>query len=169
MVELQEELKKAGDVIYSEKERANTASKKLEYMEKVTSQRIVESLDSANFDEESNYLASLVATMMEKDDFTYDMADDKVKIKEGRCMLKMVKENSKDIKEADTKIEIIENKVLEKMRRSFRRDRRLSLGETVINTTRTESVTRKRSEDGDTENQARTKQTKTSGRKNKKK
>ena len=55
------------------------------------------------------------------------------------------------------------------MRRSFRRDRRLSLGETVINITRTESVTRKRSEDGEAENQAKAKQTKTSGKKNKKK
>ena len=81
----------------------------------------------------------------------------------------MVKESSKDIKEAGSKIEIIENKVLEKMRQSFRRDRRLSLGESVFNTPRTESVTRKRSEDGEAENQAKTKQTKTSGKKNKKK
>ena len=34
-------------------------------------------------------------------------------------MLKMVKQNTKDIEEANTKIEVLENKVLEKMKQFF--------------------------------------------------
>ena len=56
---------------------------------------------------------------------SYNNISNKVEIKEGKSVLKMVKENTKDMEEANIKIGMIEDKVLEKMKQSFRRDRRL--------------------------------------------
>ena len=39
--------------------------KKLDFVEKVTSQRVVESMITENFDEDSSNLASLIATVVE--------------------------------------------------------------------------------------------------------
>ena len=52
IADLKEHLMKADKVVIEEEVAAETASKKLKFVEKVTSQKIVECLDSPNFEEE---------------------------------------------------------------------------------------------------------------------
>ena len=74
LVEVQAKLK-------AEQNNATIAQKKLKHVEKVASQRIVESLPGSNFDSDTEHLAMLLATVLEKDDFNYDPESDRVEPK----------------------------------------------------------------------------------------
>ena len=75
---LKQQLIEAEAKIRVEQGLARTAARKLEHVEKVTSQRIVETMPGANFEEDTNHLAMLLATVLEKDDFEYNIETDKV-------------------------------------------------------------------------------------------
>ena len=123
------------------------ANKKLEHVEKVASQRLVESMPLGNFEEDSNHLAMLLATVLEKDDFEYDVDTDKVEPRSSTEFLKRIEDNCGDIPDKDVKLEVIRNKVLDKMKRTLRRDRKLSVSESVCSlASRSSSKTRPRSE-----------------------
>ena len=57
------------------------AKLKLEHVEKVASQKLIENMPLANFEEDSNHLAMLLATVLEKEDFDYNEDTDKVEPK----------------------------------------------------------------------------------------
>ena len=77
------------------------ATKKLEHVDKVASQKIVESMPGANFEEESNHLAMLLATVLRNDDFEYDEDSDKVESKSSSEFLKRIEDNCADIPDKD--------------------------------------------------------------------
>ena len=55
---------------------AAKATRKLEHVEKVASQRMVESMPGAQFEEDSNHLTMLLATVLKHVDFDYDRNSD---------------------------------------------------------------------------------------------
>ena len=69
MHQIQQELVETKAKLKMEQKNARTAILKLEHVEKVATQRIVESMPGANFEDDSNHLAMLLATVLEKDDF----------------------------------------------------------------------------------------------------
>jgi hypothetical protein len=87
-----------------EQKNARTAMLKLEHVEKVASQRIIESMPGANFDDDSNHLAMLLATVLEKDDFEYDEDSDKVEPKAENEFLKRIEENCPNFPDHDKKL-----------------------------------------------------------------
>ena len=122
-------------------------------MKKVASQRIVESMPRSNFEDDSNHLAMLLATVIQNDDFEYDSDSDKVEPKSDKNFLQLIEDNCGDIPDKEAKLTFVRNKVLEKMKRTVRRERRLSIGgSTCSGLSRTESRTRQRSEEDLTTN-----------------
>ena len=122
-------------------------------MEKVASQRIVESMPGANFDSDSDHLAMLLATVLENDDFEYNSATDKVEPKSASDFLKRVEEYSSDVPDKEAKLTLVRNKVLDKMKRTLRRERTFSSSGSVCSlNSRSSSRTRRRSETEEPEN-----------------
>ena len=97
----------------------------------VASQRIVESLPGANFEEDSNHLAMLLATVMQHDDFEYNEETNKVEPKPYFDFLKRIEEHCNDKPDMEAKLITVRNKSLEKMERTVRRERRLSTSGSV--------------------------------------
>ena len=117
---LKEQLTQAKAQIKLEKNIASKANKKLEHVEKVASQRILESMPGDNFEEDSNHLTMLLATVQKNDDFEYDVDTDKVEPKSS-SFLKKIEEECADFPDKDAKLSLVRNKVLEKMKRTVRR------------------------------------------------
>ena len=68
-----------------------------------------------------------------------------------------MKDYTKYNNEAKKKIDSIEIKILERMKWSFRRDRKLSVGENSTGVSKTESITRKKLEEDKNVNPAKNK------------
>jgi uncharacterized protein (DUF2267 family) len=151
---LKEQLTQAKALIKVEQNLALRATRKLEHVEKVASQRIVESMPGANFEDDSNHLAMLLATVLQNDDFEYDVENDKVEPKSSTEFLKRIEEHCGDIPDKEAKLTLVKNKVLEKMKRTVRRERKLSVGGSICSGSsmfgsRAGSRTRQRSEGDD--------------------
>ena len=147
---LKEKLIQAKAQIKLERKTATTAIRKLEHVEKVASQRILESMPGENFEEDSNHLTMLLATVQKHDDFDYDIKADTVEPKSSN-FLKKIEDQCADIPDKEAKLSLVRNKVLDKMKRSVIRERRLSVGGSVTSGTtlggsRAGSRTRQRSE-----------------------
>ena len=149
MHQIQQELVETKAKLKMEQKNARTAILKLEHVEKVATQRIVESMPGANFEDDSNHLAMLLATVLEKDDFQYDLENDKVEPKSANEFLKRIEDNCENVPDKDEKISMVKNKVLDKMKRTLRRERRLSCGSVSSIDSRTSSRTRHRSNEED--------------------
>ena len=143
---LREELTHTKAKLKVEKNLAWKASKKLEHVEKVAAQRIVETLPGENFEEDTNHLTMLLATVLKHDDFEYNESTDKVEPKSADFM-KLIEENCQNIPDKEAKLSSVRNKVLEKMKRTVRRERRLSTGSVSSLGTKSESKIRERSDD----------------------
>ena len=128
---LQQKLVESEAKVKAEQNNARMANKKLEHVEKVASQRLVESMPLGNFEEDSNHLAMLLATVLEKDDFEYDVDTDKVEPRKSTEFRKRIKDNCGDFPDKDVKLEVIRNKVLEKMKRTLRRERKLNVSGSI--------------------------------------
>ena len=60
-----------------------------------------------NFKEDSNHLAMLLATVLEKDDFEYDVDTDKVEPRSSTEFLKRIEDNCGDIPDKDVMLEAV--------------------------------------------------------------
>ena len=148
---LKEQLTQAKAQIKIEQNKTAKAAKKLEHVEKVASQRIVETMSGDHFEDDSNHLTMLLATVIRHDDFEYDVNKDEVEPKHSSEFLKNIKDGCADIPDKEAKLTLVENKVLEKMKRTVRRERRLSIGGSLCSDnsqvgSRSGSKTRQRSE-----------------------
>ena len=157
---LKEELTQTKAKLKVEQNIAIRATKKLEHVEKVASQRIVESMPGTNFEDDTNHLTMLLATVLQHEDFEYDAENDTVEPKSSSEFLRKIEDHCKDIPDKEAKLSIVRNKVLEKMKRTVRRDRRLSTSGSVCSESsmpgsragsRAGSRTRQRSEDNEEE------------------
>ena len=92
----------------------------LKHVEKVASQRIVESMPGGNFEEDCNHLTMLLATVMENEDFEYDEEKDLVEPKVKDEFLKRIEENCEEVPDKEQKLSDVKNKVLEKMKKTLR-------------------------------------------------
>ena len=149
MRQVQQELLETKAKLKIEQKNVKTATLKLEHVEKVATQRIVESMPGANFDDDSNHLAMLLATVLEKDDFQYDLETDKVQPNSVNEFLKIIEDNCENVPDKEEKLSMVRNKVLDKMKRTLRRERRLSCGSVSSVGSRTSSKTRIRSNEDD--------------------
>ena len=87
-------------------------------------------------------------------DFDYDVDTDKVEPRSSTEFLKRIEDNCGDFPDKDMKLEVIWNKVLEKMKRTLRRERKLSVsGSDCSVTSRSSSKTRPRSESEEVESE----------------
>ena len=153
---LQQKLVESEAKIKAEQSIARDAQKKLEHVEKVASQRLVESMPLANFEEHSNHLTMLLATVLQKDDFDYNPETDRVEPKNAPEFLKRIEKTCGDCPDKSEKLDVIRNKVLEKMKRTLKREkgRRLSTSGSVCSySSISSSRTRQRSENDDLENE----------------
>ena len=153
---VKEQLTQAKAQIRVEHNIAVKATKKLEHVEKVATQRIVERISGEHFEEDSNHLTMLLATVMKHDDFDYDLNKDQVEPKSSTEFLKNIEEHCGDIPDKEAKLTLVKNKILEKMKRTVRRERRLSTSgsncsELSLGVSRSGSRTRQRSEDDELE------------------
>ena len=128
-----------------------TAKLKLKHVEKVASQRIVESMPGGNFEEDCNHLTMLLATVMENEDFEYDEEKDLVEPKVKDEFLKRIEVSCGEVPDKEQKLSDVKNKVLEKMKKTLRRERRRSVGSASSSCSLTSSRTRPRSKDGENE------------------
>ena len=149
MRQVKQELLETKAKLKIEQKNVKTATLKLEHVEKVATQRIVESMPGANFDDDSNHLAMLLATVLEKDDFQYDLETDKVQPNSVNEFLKIIEDNCENVPDKEEKLSMVRNKVLDKMKRTLRRERRLSCGSVSSVGSRTNSKTRIRSNEDD--------------------
>ena len=92
-------------------------------MEKVDSQRLIESMPGVNFEDDSNHLTMLRATCMERDDFDYDEDNDEVETKSDNDFLRRIEEDCGDVPDKDKKLNMVRNKVLDKMKRTMGREK----------------------------------------------
>ena len=107
----------------------------------------------ANFDADSDHLAMLLATVLENDDFEYNSANDSVEPKSASDFLKRIEEYSSDVPDKEAKLTLVRNKVLDKMKRTLRRERSFSNGGSVCSmSSRSSSRTRQRSETEEPDN-----------------
>ena len=148
---LKEQLTQAKAQLKIEQNKTAKAAKKLEHVEKVASQRIIESMSGEHFEDDSNHLTMLLATVIRHDDFEYDVKKDQVEPKQSSEFLKNIKDSCADIPDKEANLTLVENKVLEKMKRTVRRERRLSIGGSMCSDnsqvgSRSVSKTRQRSE-----------------------
>ena len=104
---LKEQLTQAKAKIKAEQNIAAKATRKLEHVEKVASQRIVESMPGAQFEEDSNHLTMLLATVLKYDDFDYDMNSDQVEPKFSSDFLKSIEEYCFDIPDKEAKLTLL--------------------------------------------------------------
>ena len=95
-----------------EQNNASKATNKLEHVEKVASQKIVESMPGATFEEDSNHLAMLLATVLRNDDFEYDEVSDKVEPKSSYDFLKRIEHNCPDIPDKEENLSLVKTKYL---------------------------------------------------------
>ena len=137
--------------VKTDQKSAMTALKKLKHVEKVASQRIVESMPGSNFDSDSDHLAMLLATVLERDDFEYNTESDKVEPKSNSDFLKQIEENSGDLPDKEDKMTLVCNKVLDKMKRTLQRERSFTSGSVSSVYSRSSSKTRQRSENEEDE------------------
>ena len=151
----------------AEQDIAYKATKKLEHVEKVACQRSIESMPGDHFEEDTNHLTMLLATVLKHDDFDYDKDTDNVQSKQTN-FLKNIEEQcaGSEIPDKEAKLSIVRNKVLEKMKRTVRRQ---SLGGggslcsgTSLAGSRAGSRTRQRSENDDMEKEPASKVSKSS-------
>ena len=163
---LQQKLLESVAKVKAEQNKTEVALKKLEHVEKVASQRIVESMPFSNFEEDCNHLAMLFATVLDKDDFIYNSESDNVEPKSADDFLRRVKDNCGEIADSDAKLMAIKNKVLDKMKRTLKRERRLSTSGSVHSVdsvnSRSSSKTRRRSVSEETESHQKFKQSRIS-------
>ena len=132
-------------------------------MEKVATQRLVESRPLTIFDDDSNHLTMLLSTVLKHDDFEYDTDTDKVEPRSASDFLKKIEDNCGDIPDKDAKLASIRNKVLDKMKRTLKRERRLSTsGSVCSNMSFSSSRTRPRSESENNDDQISAKHSKMS-------
>ena len=141
---LQQQLVVSEAKLKTERNIAKTAVLKLKHVEKVATQRLVESMPFPNFEEDSNHLTLLLATVQENDDFEYNAETDKVEPRADTDFLKRIEENCADVPDNAAKLGVIRNKVLDKMRRTLRRERSPSISGSTCS--RSSSKTRPRSE-----------------------
>ena len=89
----------------------------------------------------------LLATVLQHDDFEYNEETDKVEPKPSADFLKRIEEQCNDKPDMEAKLTTVRNKVLEKMKRTVRRERRLSTSGSVssVGSMRSASRTRRRS------------------------
>ena len=113
-----------------------------------------------NFEDDCNHLTMLLATVMENDDFDYNIDTDKVLPKSDSDFLKKIEESCADLPDKEQKLTIVKNKVLDKMKRTLRRERLSSKGSMSSLCSLTSSKTRLRSNDSDNENSAKVVKTK---------
>ena len=149
MHKIQQELVETKARLKLEQKNTRTATLKLQHVEKVATQRLVESMPNSNFDEDSNHLAMLLATVLEKEDFQYDLDSDTVELKAENEFLKRIEDNCGEFPDKEEKISMVRNKVLEKMKKTLRRERRLSGGSVGSVDSRSSSKTRCRSNEED--------------------
>ena len=150
---IQQQLLETKAKLAAEQRNSKTAMLKLKHVEKVASQRIVESMPGVNFEDDCNHLTMLLATVLENDDFEYDEDTDQVEPKSQNEFLKKIEESCGDVPDKDVKLSIVKNKVLDKMKRTLRRERLSSRGSMSSLYSRTSSKTRRRSKDSDSENE----------------
>ena len=110
-------------------------------------------MPGVNFEDDYNHLTMLLATVLENDDFEYDEDTDQVEPKSQNEFLKKIEESCGDVPDKDVKLSIVKNKVLDKMKRTLRRERLSSRGSMSSLYSRTSSKTRRRSKDSDSENE----------------
>jgi hypothetical protein len=108
-------------------------------------------MPGANFEDDSNHLAMLLATVLETDDFEYNVEKDEVEPKSASDFLKRIKENCTKVPGNAIKLDGIQNKVLDKMKRTLRRERKLSISGSICSMS--SSKTRPRSENDEVENE----------------
>ena len=149
MHKIQQELVETKARLKLEQKNTRTATLKLQHVEKVATQRLVESMPNSNFDEDSNHLAMLLATVLEKEDFQYDLDSDTVELKAENEFLKRIEDNCGEFPDKEEKISMVRNKVLDKMKKTLRRERRLSGGSVGSVDSRSSSKTRCRSDEED--------------------
>ena len=77
-------------------------------------------MPGAQFEEDSNHLSMLLATVLKHDDFDYDINSDQVEPKSSSDFLKSIEEHCADIPDKEAKLTLVRNKVLEKMKRTVR-------------------------------------------------
>ena len=147
-------------MVKAERNNARTAVMKLQHVEKVASQRLVESMPMASFDDDSNHLSMLLATVLEKDDFEYNVEADEVEPKSASEFLRRIKDNCSEVPDNADKLTVIQNKVLDKIKRTLRREIRLSTSGSMCS--KSSSRTRPRSESEEVENEVVSKIIKTS-------
>ena len=152
---IQQQLLETKAQLALEQKSSKTAKLKLKHVEKVASQRIVECMPDLNFENDSNHLTMLLATVMENEDFDYDEDKDLVKPKVIDDFLKRIEESCEEVPDKEQKLTVVRNKVLEKMKKTLRRARRKSIGSGGISSvcSITSSKTRPRSKDGEAESE----------------
>ena len=148
---IQQQLVETKAKLAFEQKNAKTAILKLRHVEKVASQRLVESMPGNNFEDDCNHLTMLLATVMENDDFNYNEDTDQVEPKSEDEFLKRIEESCQDVPDKEVKLTIVRNKVLEKMRRTLMRERLSSRGSMSSLCSKTSSKTRPRSKDSDSD------------------
>ena len=157
---LKQKLVESEAKLKTEMNNTKTAQLKLKHVEKVASQRILESMPFPNFEEDSNHLTMLLATVQENDDFEYNAETDRIEPRSAAEFLKKIQENCQDNPETAEKLGLIRNKVLEKLKRTVRRERRQSMSGSTCS--RSSSRTRPRSEGEEMEAEKSSKVPKTS-------
>ena len=152
---IQQQLLETKAQLALEQKSSKTAKLKLKHVEKVASQRIVECMPDLNFENDSNHLTMLLATVMENEDFDYDEDKDLVKPKVSDDFLKIIEKSCDEVPDKEQKLKVVRNKVLEKMKKTLRRERGKSIGSCSISSVGsiTSSKTRPRSKDGETESE----------------
>ena len=158
---IQQQLVETKARLAAEKRSCKTALLKLKHVEKVASQKIVESMPGINFEDDCNHLTMLLATVMQNDDFDYNSDTDKVQPKSDSDFLKKIQESCADLPDKEQKLTIVKNKVLDKMKRTLRRERLSSKGSMSSLCSLTSSKTRLRSNDSDSGNENSAKVVKT--------
>ena len=121
---IQQQLLETKAQLALEQKSSKTAKLKLKHVENVACQRIVECMPDLNFENDSNHLTMLLATVMENEDFEYDEDKDLVKPKVIDDFLKRIEESCVEVPDKEQKLTVVKNKVLEKMKRTLRRERR---------------------------------------------
>ena len=111
----------------------------------------------SNFEDDCNHLTMLLATVMQNDDFDYNSDTDKVQPKCDSDFLKKIEESCADLPDKEQKLSIVKNKVLDKMKRTLRRERLSSKGSMSSLCSLTSSKTRLRSNDSDSDNESSSK------------
>ena len=102
-------------------------------------------MPGSDFEEDTNHLTMLLATVLRHDDFDYDLGNDRVEPRDSADFLKNLEEQCVDMPDKEAKISFVKNKVLEKMKRTVRRQSVSgSMGSGI---SRASSKTRQRSED----------------------